>query len=112
LVNPSDCGNLVVDLGGVSAEQAVKRRYLVQPSDLFGYADGSQQIAPPSMCPDDAQYRVPGGKFVVKREQSRRCRITRRLPILARTGPTGPVNAVHHGSFLDGISPFKSPGNA
>ena len=68
---------------GVSTEQAVKRRYLVQPSDLFGYADGSQQIAPPSVCPDDAQYRVPGGKFVVKREQSRRCRITRRLPILA-----------------------------
>jgi hypothetical protein len=48
---------------GVSTEQAVKRRYLVQPSDLFGYAVGSQQIAPTSVCPDDAQYRVPGSKF-------------------------------------------------
>jgi hypothetical protein len=52
-------------LATVTAEQTVERRDPVQPSNLFGYAVGSQQIAHPSVCADDAQCDAPGGKFAV-----------------------------------------------
>ena len=53
-------------LAVVTTEQTIEPRYPVQPSDLFSYAVGSQQIAHPSVRPDDAQCSAPGGKFAVQ----------------------------------------------
>ena len=60
------CGKRFLVLAVVNTEQTVERRYPVQPSDLFGYAVGSQQVPHPPVRPDNAQYGAPCGKFAVQ----------------------------------------------
>ena len=57
------------ELASVTAKQTAERHCPIQPSDLFGYAVGSQQIAHPTVCPDDTQYGASGDKFVMQQVQ-------------------------------------------
>src|SRR5258705_13539918 len=64
------CGNSRADaacaLRAIPAEQIIESHGSVEPPDFFPNAVGSQQIAHPSMGPDNAQRNATGGKFAMQ----------------------------------------------